>query len=164
MKPKLYILCGPAGVGKTTWAHEFIKDNDIRYVSRDEIRFALISEDDKYFAHEKETFNKFVSTLTQTLVDGFDVVADATHLNEFSRYKLTHAIDALFKDYEIVYVVFYVDKDVAIERNNGRTGRARLPEFVINSMYDNFQPPILTEDVRAVDIIEVEEDDNMACK
>ena len=40
----LYILCGPSGSGKSTWAHAFINEkpeDDIRYVSRDEIRYSL---------------------------------------------------------------------------------------------------------------------------
>ena len=84
----LYILCGPSACGKSTWRDAFIaehSDQDIRYVSRDEIRFSMLEEGEDYFAHEKEVFKKFVSTLAQTLVDGFDVIADATHLNEFSR-------------------------------------------------------------------------------
>ena len=52
--PTLYIMCGPSGCGKTTWAHNFIKEqhetNDIRYVSRDEIRFSLIKEGEEYFS------------------------------------------------------------------------------------------------------------------
>ena len=43
--PILYMLCGPSGAGKSTWARKFIEDhaeNDIRYVSRDEIRFSII--------------------------------------------------------------------------------------------------------------------------
>ena len=83
--PILYILCGPSGCGKSTWANQFMNDHntdDIRYVSRDEIRFSLVGEDEDYFAHEKEVFRKFSGTIAQTLVDGFDVIADATHLNE----------------------------------------------------------------------------------
>ena len=53
----LYILCGPSGCGKTTWAEQFMSDDeDVRYVSRDEIRFSLLKEGEDYFAHEREIF------------------------------------------------------------------------------------------------------------
>jgi predicted kinase len=157
--PKLYILCGPSGCGKTTWAANFIKEHrdtdDIRYVSRDEIRFELIDPNKEYFSREKEVFRRFTGYLTQTLVDGFDVIADATHLNEFSRRKLTHAIDIYFKDYEIVYVSFNVNVDVCIEHNAKRTGRANVPEAVIRNMCKDFKAPSLDEDERAINIMEV---------
>ena len=117
--PILYIMCGPSGCGKSTWAHNFIRENDplysnIRDVSRDEIRFSMLKDGEDYFAHEKEVFKKFVGTICQTLIDGFDVIADATHLNEFSRRKLTQAIDMRYMDYKIIYVVFNVSADTCV--------------------------------------------------
>lgn len=156
---KLYILCGPSGCGKTTWATNFIKEHrnteDIRYVSRDEIRFELVDPQEKYFSREKEVFKRFADTITQTLIDGFDVIADATHLNEFSRCKLTQAIDMRFKDYEIVYVSFNVNADTCIKHNANREGRANVPETVIRNMCRDFKAPSLDEDDRAKEIINV---------
>ena len=153
--PILYIMCGPSGCGKTTWADNFMRNNDedIRYVSRDEIRFSIIKSDEPYFSHEDEVFKKFVGTIAQTLVYGFDVIADATHLNYFSRKKLTRAIDAVISDYKIIYVVFDNDVNGCIERNEHRIGRTRVPEEVIRSMCDNFEEPTWHEDPRVIDII-----------
>ena len=154
----LYILCGASGSGKSTWAKQFMSDHldeDIRYVSRDEIRFSLIGENDKYFAREKDVFRKFSTTIAQTLVDGFDVIADATHLNEFSRRKLTQAIDYYTKDYEIVYVSFNVDTDLCLERNSHREGRANVPEMIIRNMCRDYKEPSLDEDERAKEVIHV---------
>ena len=151
---KLYILCGPSGSGKSTWAHNYMNFSagmleDIRYVSRDEIRFSIIKDEEDYFSHEKEVFKKFVGTITQTLIDGFDVIADATHLNEFSRRKLTQAIDMRFTDYEIRYVVFNIDVDTCIERNQNREERAKVPDTIIRNMCRDFREPSLDEDERA---------------
>lgn len=156
--PTLYILCGPSGCGKTTWANDFIKlysKQDIRYVSRDEIRFSIVKENEDYFSHEKEVFKKFAGTIKQTLIDGFDVIADATHLNEFSRRKLTQAIDMSFKDYQIIYVVFRVSVDVCIAQNANREGRANVPENIIRNMCRDFRVPTTEEDERVIGIIEV---------
>lgn len=157
--PTLYILCGPSGCGKTTWAANFIKEHrdtdDIRYVSRDEIRFELVDPNESYFSREKEVFRRFANTIRQTLVDGFDCIADATHLNEFSRRKLTQAIDMYFKDYEIVYVSFNVNADTCIEHNTNREGRANVPETVIRNMCRDFRAPSIEEDERAKGVIEV---------
>ena len=156
----LYILCGPSGCGKSTWVRNFISENDplyqkVRDVSRDEIRYSIIKEEEDYFSHEKEVFKKFADTIRHTLIDGFDVIADATHLNEFSRRKLTQAIDMYYDDYKIIYVVFNADADTCVTRNANREGRANVPENVIRNMCRDFRAPTLDEDERAIDIIEV---------
>lgn len=156
----LYILCGPSGCGKSTWSRQYIAfedalGNDIHYVSRDEIRFSLLKDGEDYFAHEKEVFKRFSGTIRQTLVDGFDVIADATHLNEMSRRKLTQAIDMYYDNYKIVYVIFEVSADTCVERNRNREGRANVPENIIRNMCRDFRAPTLDEDERAIDIIEV---------
>jgi len=151
--PILYILCGPSASGKSTWAHNFISKNsqkDIRYVSRDEIRFSLLKENENYFAHEKQVFKKFAGTITQTLVDGFDVIADATHLNIFSRKKLTNAIDKVYTNYQIIYVIFDIALQKILDRNKQRIGLAKVPDEVLEKMYQDFSPPIC-EDNREID-------------
>ena len=153
MKPTLYMLCGPAGSGKTTWADNFMKehpDEDIRYVSRDAIRFSLLKSNEPYFAHEKQVFKKFAGTITQTLVDGFDVIADATHLHYYSRKKLTDAIDKNYTDYQIVYVIFNLDVQDILTRNQRRSGREHVPEERIKQMCKDFSPPD-HEDNREID-------------
>ena len=156
--PKLYILCGPSGCGKTTWALEFIQkpeNADVRYISRDAIRYEMVNPNEEYFSREKEVFRRFAGTITQTLVDGFDIIADATHLNQFSRRKLTQAIDMCFQDYQIIYVVFNVNVDTCLERNQNREGRANVPENVIRNMCRDFRAPSLDEDERAKEIVNV---------
>lgn len=153
----LYILCGPSGCGKSTWRDEFIKDynNRIHYVSRDEIRFSLVKEDEDYFSKEKEVFDRFSQALAAELMHGFDVIADATHINKASRNKLIKAIDKFFTKYQIVYVIFQTDLKTCIEQNNKRTGRMQVPEEVIKKMFKNFQLPNLDEDNRIIGSIEV---------
>ena len=158
MKPILYILCGPSGCGKSTWAYKFMYDNvdkDIRYVSRDEIRFSMLKDDEDYFAHEKEVFQKFVSTIAQTLIDGFDVIADATHLDVFSRRKLIYNVDQIYTDYEIIYVAFNTSVEKCLQHNNERTGRQHVPDDTIRAMCDKYRAPRMDEDKRLIDIIEV---------
>lgn len=161
----LYILCGPSGCGKSTWAYNFMVENDrngndIRIVSRDDIRLELLKDGEDYFSHEKAVFRRFVGYIYNTLIDGFDVIADATHLNEFSRRKLTQAIDMRFQDYEIVYVVFNTDVNTCVARNENRKGRRYVPENVIRNMCRDFRGPSLDEDERAKEIITVECDNN----
>ena len=156
----LYILCGPSGSGKSTWADNFMNEHmedDIRYVSRDAIRLSIIKDEEDYFSHEKEVFRKFVGTIANTLIDGFDVIADATHLNMFSRLKLMQALDRYTRDYAVVYVVFHTNVETCIERNKERTGRRNVPENVIRNMCRDFRMPTKDEDDRIINIVEVGE-------
>lgn len=154
--PTLYILCGPPGCGKTSWATSVCRNTRTwAYVSRDEIRFSFIEENDDYFSKEKLVFHLFVTKIIDLLLQGYNTIADATHLNEFSRRKLTQAIDTYITDYKIVYVVFNTDVETCIERNKTREGRAYVPENVIRNMYRDFRAPSLDEDERAIDIINI---------
>ena len=137
--PRLFIMCGLPASGKSTFAQQFIKNNDIRYVSRDEIRFSMIKKDEEYFSHEKEVFKKFAGTIAQTLIDGFDVIADATHLNRISRNKLIRAIDQYTTEYTITYIVLETSLETCMERNALREGRARVPNSVMKSMAENWE-------------------------
>lgn len=139
MPPRLFIMCGLPASGKSTFAQQFIKNNDIRYVSRDEIRFSMIKKDEEYFSREKEVFRKFAGTIAQTLIDGFDVIADATHLNRISRDKLIRAIDHYTTEYTITYIVLETSLETCMERNALRKGRARVPDSVMKSMAENWE-------------------------
>ena len=154
---KLYILCGPSGSGKSTWATNFVKDKRIAYISRDNIRLSIIKDEEDYFSHEKEVFKTFVKAIAHYIMNGDDAIADATHLNMFSRCKLMQALDMYTTDYEIVYVVFNVDADTCIERNKAREGRSNVPENIIRNMCRDFRMPTMDEDSRIKEIIEVGE-------
>lgn len=140
MKQKnLVILAGIPGAGKSTWVKQHLGENDV-YVSRDEVRFSLIDDEDEYFSHETETFNKFVREIENNLEKGKRVFADATHINWASRRKL---IEHLHNHENIDIDVYYftIALPLAIARNNQRQGRARVPEGVIRRMYKQSTHP-----------------------
>lgn len=56
---KIYLLCGIPGSGKSTWAKNHLDDNSI-WISRDLIRFSMVSEEEEYFSKEKEVFKEFI--------------------------------------------------------------------------------------------------------
>ena len=120
----LYLLCGLPGSGKTTWAKANKTPLDA-YVSRDEIRFKLLKDQDSYFQNEKEVFDIFVNKIIEGFNRSVAVFADATHLTENSRNKL---LDRLYlEDVDIIPINFYISLDTCYKRNDQRTGRARVP-------------------------------------
>lgn len=143
----LYVLCGCPGAGKTTWARRNLNNNHTCYISRDEIRFRLLNDNDDYFAKENDVYNTFVAKIAANLKVR-NVVADATHISNCSRKKLLSSIAKITPKFEVIYITFPVEIDMCLARNARREGRAQVPESVVRRMYINFQPPMFDEDSR----------------
>ena len=142
-KPILYMMCGIPGSGKSTWAKEHL--TSAQYVSRDEIRYSMVKEDEEYFSQETQVFNAFAEEIAINLMSEKDVVADATHINFQSRFKTINKINKYFSDYDIIFVSIETGYNLTKERNALRKGRECVPEEVIKSMYLRFTSPGLYE-------------------
>ena len=161
----LYILCGVSGCGKSTWVKKKMRENESTdissqkwaYVSRDEVRFSMIKEEDDYFSKEKQVFQEFVNRICGNLSDAWieNVIADATHLNEVSRDKLINAIRRKRPNLplHITMVYFDIPLEVCKFRNNKRSGRARVPDNVIEKMHAGLQFPRLREGLEHIEIV-----------
>ena len=132
----LYILIGAPGCGKSTWAKEK-KTLGWSVVSRDEIRYAYLNNDETYFSHEKEVFDTFVNALAASVLSNKNTVADATNLNESSRTKLLKALAARLSPstYNIIFIYFDTSYTTCFRRNASRQGRAHVPEKELSSMF-----------------------------
>lgn len=143
----LWIMCGVPGSGKSWFAkHTLINNDSWKYVSRDDIRFSIVREDEDYFSHENEVFWEFTKEIISGLLyqNYTNVVADATHLNWSSRRKLLRAIEreVYLPGINIIVVVMQTPLALARKRNNYRRGgRACVPENVIRKMYRDFTDP-----------------------
>lgn len=143
---KLILMMGPPGAGKSTW----LKNNaeaDAVIVSRDEIRFSLVSEEEEYFARENDVFEIFIDSIVEALTDGFDVYADATHLTPQSRLKVLRAVTNKL-GYPVPARVIYVKREetVCLEQNELRKGtRAYVPRGVIRRMAEALVEPCYKE-------------------
>lgn len=159
----LYILCGIPGCGKSTWVKNRMAENTSStdpkwaYVSRDEVRFSMITEEDDYFSKEKQVFEEFVNRICGNLSDAWtqNVIADATHLNEISRDKLINAIRRKRPNLplHITMVYFDIPLEVCKFRNDKREGRAHVPDEVMNKMYIQLEFPKLRKGLEAIEIV-----------
>lgn len=143
MKNKtLYLMVGIPGSGKSTYAIKFMDNRKgWTYISRDEIRFSLLSPDEEYFAKEDLVFRIFIDKINDAMYDGniFNIIIDATHLNTASRMKVLNRINT--NKCNVVPIIMNTALDDCIERNNLRSGRARVPESVIRNMFRSMTHP-----------------------
>lgn len=135
----LYILAGIAGCGKSTWAKEHKNELDAIIVSRDNIRFSYMENDPDfcpsmdYFKYERDVIRDFYNQINDNLIDGNNVIADATHIS-WKTLRRTIENCGEYAD-KIILVYFNRGTDIALPQNAKREGVARVPEEVIRRMW-----------------------------
>lgn len=148
---KLRLLMGIPGSGKSTWVKNHLSLND-KYVSRDEIRFSMVSETEEYFSKENKVFKEFVKRINEDL-ENYDVFADATHISKASRNKLLRSITTNVDEIELIWIKTPID--MAIERNENRKGtRSYVPVSAIRRMNTQTEKPEFEEGFSKIYIVE----------
>ena len=142
---KVYVLSGPPASGKSTWVREHLTKGS-EWISRDNVRFSIIKDDEDYFAHEDEVFDTFIAYINQTLEnpDIETVFIDATHLNKRSRHKTLSRVRKQNIG-ELNCVCFTTPLETCIARNHLRAGRAKVPQSAIENMFKACAAPTAAE-------------------
>lgn len=153
MKKHLYLMMGVPGSGKSTYVKNILKYGDI-YVSRDEIRYSLLTEEDDYFAKENEVIKLFIQTIDEALANEDyqgNVYADATHLSPKGRAQILNQL----KNKDKVSVIYLdIPLNIILKRNAQREGRALVPENVVRRMYNSIILPTKEEGIEKLIIID----------
>ena len=142
MDKTLFIMVGAPGSGKTWIAKNYLmKDSSWAYISRDEVRYSIIKEDEEYFQKEDLVFTTFVENIINAFhrAEIKNVIADATHLNGVSRLKLLNSLN--LENTDVIPIFFKVSLETCLARNAKREGRAKVPESALMNMYHSMTDP-----------------------
>lgn len=128
-KKALIILVGPPASGKSTWGKKFASENNVEYVSTDEIR-AQIGSGEADQSVSAAAFGIARRKVFTTLDSGKSAMIDATNVNRKSRkdwIKMGKESGAY-----IIAVAFEVPKEELYRRD------AQRPRHVGNEIIDRF--------------------------
>lgn len=150
-----FMMCGPAGSGKTTEAQSFV-DTDPEHrvwISSDEIRKETYG-DESIQGDSNYVFSTMMERTLEALAKNKIVVYDATNIKAKYRINALNKIKESFPDIQAVCVVMTTPKEEAIERAIKRNrSMVGVPEelieqkrkAIIESQYRNFEYPTLSE-------------------
>ena len=138
----LFLMVGCPASGKSTFIKKQIYlMTNAKVISRDEIRFSLVAEDEPYFSREDEVFDCFINEIREAIKTYDYVFVDATHLNKNSRFKTLKRLYLNHNEVAVVPIVFTTPLETCLLRNEYREGRRRVPEDAIKRMYNSFTWP-----------------------
>lgn len=143
------MFCGIPGSGKSTEARRMMaafsdKGFSVGYVSRDELRFQMISENNGYFSKEKEVFRKFIENTNKSIKQNDITIIDAIHISKASRAKIFNRIEER-SDVRLLVLCLTTPLDICMWQNDLRSGRERVPHEAIERMAEGFEEPTVEE-------------------
>lgn len=127
MMPKVYVMCGVPGSGKTTRSKQMENEHGLERFSFDEMKqFRLLG---------------FIEPAIKALSEGKSVILDSTNLRVNTRVKIVQHLESI--PCEKVAVFMNTPLDECLRRNAHR--EARLIDSIVESCHRSLQAPTLSE-------------------
>lgn len=141
-KPRLALMCGVSGSGKSTWAKAHAWINSYIVLSSDNYRQHILGDVNSQ-EHNFRVFNWLQDTCKYLLHEKSNVLIDATNITAKSRKSFIDIARAVGADI-YVYVLKTTAEDCHI-RNAER--ERKVPEHVIKRQLSQYQRPTIEEGI-----------------
>ena len=148
IRPKLILLCGIPGSGKSTYGKNYIeKHANTIHLSSDAIRKELYG-DENIQGNPGEVFTLMQKRAVEALNDGYDVIYDCTNITRKDRAGI---IGTCPKFAKIECHIIWAPIEECIKRDDSRD--RTVGKEVIDRMLKRFQSPFFDEGLDAIKII-----------
>ena len=137
---KFYLMTGYCGSGKTTFAKEFAKKNNCRYISIDNFYKAVFGDDITH-THSDFVWKLCFEALNLAYQDKVNVVLDTNSPRPYERNFVFEKIAKLFDER---YIIFVDTPPELCKENNKRRSRV-IPEDKMNKIIQAYVPPTQDE-------------------
>ena len=131
---------GLSGSGKSTKARQLSAETGAVIVSSDEIRATRFGDENTQ-SFNSEVFELYNHEIKAALMNGYDVIADATNISYNNRRGLIKYVENTHC--KLIAVVSFASLEDCIDRNSKR--ERRVPDYTILKQYNNFQFPSNSE-------------------
>lgn len=150
----MYLISGPSGAGKTTFAKQFAKDNGYQYLCIDDF-YTLINGSEWWHEDETDIWLIFFKAIHLAEMHGRDTVIDT---NSPTRTKRTEFLD-WFPSFEHNLIFVYAPFELCVQNNAGRN--CKIPADELREIFDSVETPSdAPEDERWNSIYSVENKNN----
>ena len=149
--PKLYVLVGVPGSGKSTWARSQEWYNDCVYISTDQYVEECANSVGKTYSEVFEEYMPMAVARMAGAVNGAksigqDIIWDQTSTTVSSRTRKFN----MLPDYHAIAVVFRTpEEEELVRRLATRPGKV-IPEHVLHDMIWNFEMPTEEEGFKEI--------------
>ena len=138
---KMYLMCGLAGVGKTTFAKEVAENEGLTYLGIDDFYKPFYENDKTAYDKEEIAFRvwiKFYEAIFEAEMRGDDVIIDT---NAPTFVKRVQFIDwfGKFDEHNLIYIMI---NDVNTQVQNNANRNRVVPTAELLRMQKEFEEPI----------------------
>ena len=147
--PKLILLVGIPGSGKTTYAKKYISESSKMtvHLSSDSIRYELYG-DESIQGNPADVFTLMQKRAVAALNEGYDVIYDATNITRKDRASI---IGMCPKFARIKCRIIWAPIEECIKRDSER--KRTVGKEVIDKMLKRFQAPFYDEGMDEIEIV-----------
>ena len=152
-KPKMIMMCGLVGSGKSTYAKELAEKHNAMIYSSDEIRKELLGDENRQDDNNL-IFQTLHTRIKSALSNGNNCIYDATNINYKRRMAFLNELNKIPCEKICVFVATPFDKCLI---NNYHRDR-QVPYYVIEKMYRHFDPPYYYEGWDKIEVYYAQEE------
>ena len=146
MKPVFICLVGIPGAGKSTYIEKYESEGYVIHAS-DKLRAEMGDETDQ--SHNTEVFEILNNRIKDDLLNGKNVVCDATNLRRRNRIHLINMIRKTNCHKKCIVVATPFEECIC----NNASRERKVPENVLWKMLENFQMPCKVEGWDEVEVV-----------